>query len=72
MIMFNIQDKLKELTTNLSEMSPDQLKEWSDQLLNDSKKLVPVRMSGNMLPPEDYTRPINNYLDAVFGEGSFR
>jgi len=70
--MNNILSKLKELSTNLPEMSPDQLKEWSDQILNDSKKLVPVRMSGNMLPPEDYTRQIDRYLDDVFGKGSFR
>jgi hypothetical protein len=70
--MKNILSKLKELSTNLSEMSPAQLKEWSDKTLNDSKKLVPIRMSGNMLPPEDYTRPIDRYLDDVFEKGSFR
>ena len=66
-------DTLKALKA-ISEMPPDQLKEWSDHVLNESKKLVPVKMNryGRVLPNEDYTRSIDKYLDEVFGKGSFR
>lgn len=67
-------EKLKELSDNLSQMTQEQLKEWSDQVLDDSKKFVPVRMnrSGRMLPPGEYDRPIDKYLDETWGKDFFR
>lgn len=67
-------EKLKELSDNLSQMTQEQLKEWSDQVLDDSKKFVPVRMnrSGGMLPSEEHNRPIDKYLDETWGKDFFR
>jgi hypothetical protein len=67
-------EKLRELSDELTSLTPEQLKEWSDQILNDSKKLVPIRMnrSGMMLPPEEYDRPIDKYLDETWGKEFFR
>lgn len=69
-----MQDKLEELSGKLSSLTQEQLKEWADQVLNDSKKFVPVKMnrSGRMLPQEDYNRPIDKYLDETWGKNSFR
>jgi hypothetical protein len=74
MILLDIQDKLNELSSKLSSLTQEQLKEWSDQALNDSKKPIPVMMnrSGRMLPPGEYDRPIDKYLDETWGKDFFR
>lgn len=66
--------KLNKLTYEFSSLTQEQLKEQADQILNNAKKLVPVKMnrSCRMLPPEDYDRPIDKYLDATLGKKSFR
>lgn len=72
--MADFVEKLKELTDNISSLTPEQLKELSDQVLNDSKKFTPVKMnrSGRMLPPGEYDRPIDKYLDETLGKDFFR
>lgn len=74
MILLDIQDKLNELSSKLSSLTQERLKEWSDQALNDSKKLIPVMMnqSGRMLHPGEYDRPIDKYLDETWGKDFFR
>ncbi len=81
-ILKDLSDKLSSLNEELmssteeklNEMNKEQLKEWSDQVLNSSKKYVPVRMNrfGRMLPPEFYDRPIDRYLDETWGKDFFR
>jgi len=72
--MPTIQDTLEELSDKLSQMTEEQLKDWADQILNNSKKYVPVKMntSGRMLPPGECDRPIDKYLDETWGKDFFR
>lgn len=67
-----IKERLKKISEKI-DMTDEDLKAWSDQLGQDAKKLRPVTSkTGLMLPPEEYNRQIDKYLDEVFGKGSFR
>lgn len=70
-----LEETLKRIADKLKDMSEEDLKKWAEQLEQDAKQLclTPVTSkTGLMLPPEDYDREIDKYLDKVFGKGSFR
>lgn len=72
--MNNLLCNLKELSDKFLSLTPEQLKECADQVLNNSKKFTPVKMnrSGRMLSPGEYDRPIDKYLDETWGKDFFR
>ena len=68
-----IDETIKQIADKFKDMTEEELKKWSNQLVQDAEKLKPVTSkTGLMMPPEEYDRPIDKYLDKVFGKGSFR
>jgi len=71
--MLNIQEKLEEFSSKLSSLTQEQLNKWANQTLEEAK-IAPIKMNrpGRMLPPGEYDRPIDKYLDETWGKDFFR